>query len=295
MSRKLWFLALFGALSISAVHATPPLPRALAVPGGVVILNLPQQGEATPTVYFQGNRVMVIRADGQWKAVVGLPLNLAPGDHAVEIQWPGQSTPFEERFQVEAKEYASQYLTLRNKRQVNPNKDDMKRIERDHLIITNAFTTWSPTLHDDPVFNLPVRGRFSSPFGLRRFFNNEPRQPHSGLDIAAPTGTPILAPAAGKVIATGDYFFNGNTVFLDHGLGMVTMYNHLHRIDVTDGQTVARGDKIGEVGTTGRVTGAHLHWTVSLNNSRVDPLLFLPPEALPAESPAGPKAQPASP
>ena len=150
------------------------------------------------------------------------------------------------------------------------------RIEREQEIIRAAFSTWSDLPLKSLQFRLPAQGRISSIFGLRRFFNNEPRQPHSGIDIAAPTGSPVVAPLAGIVVESGEYFFNGKTIFLDHGQGLVSMFNHLSRILVERGKRVETGEKIGEIGMTGRVTGPHLHWTVSLNNSRVDPELFLP-------------------
>ena len=122
---------------------------------------------------------------------------------------------------------------------------------------------------------LPTQGRRSSEFGYRRVFNGKPRNPHSGIDIAAPTGTRVVAPLAGRVADVGDYFFNGKTVWLDHGGGLLSMMCHMSRITVQEGDVLAVGDKLGEVGSTGRSTGPHLHWTVSLNQASVDPTLFV--------------------
>jgi murein DD-endopeptidase MepM/ murein hydrolase activator NlpD len=158
---------------------------------------------------------------------------------------------------------------------VEPEKRDLERITREQRRIGAALGKWTDTTPATLRFMLPVEGPMSSPFGLRRFFNEKPRKPHSGLDLAAPEGVPVRAPAAGVISDTGDFFFNGNTVFIDHGQGLVTLYCHLSRIDVKAGQTVAAGETIGAVGKTGRVTGAHLHWSVSLNDARVDPMLFL--------------------
>jgi murein DD-endopeptidase MepM/ murein hydrolase activator NlpD len=218
--------------------------------------------------------VLVARAGDSWEAVVGLPLGTQPGALDLTVL-EGEQRARMVSFGVGAHDYDTQRITLANRRQVEPEPMDLLRIEREQGSIVRAFSTWSDEAPESLGFDLPAMGRISSTFGLRRFFNDEPRQPHSGLDIAAPEGTPIVAPAAGTVIETGDYFFNGNSVFIDHGQGLITMYNHLSRVDVAKGVRVARGDRIGLVGRTGRVTGPHLHWSVSLNNARVDPALFL--------------------
>jgi len=270
-------LLLIGLISTSSlaaeantVPATQLLPHTAAVPGGVVLLNVGSASSPAPEVYYRKKRVMVVRNNEQWQAVVGISLTAKTGKHQIRIK--GQNTPLS--FQVNDKQYPKQYLTIKSKRKVNPNKTDIKRIRGERKRINAALHHWEPQAEINTRFSLPLKGRFSSPFGLRRFFNKQPRKPHSGIDIAAPQGTPIHAPAAGKVIERGEFFFNGKSVFIEHGQGLVTLYAHMSRIDVNPGQRVARGEIIGAVGQTGRATGPHLHWGVSLNNAQVDPALF---------------------
>jgi murein DD-endopeptidase MepM/ murein hydrolase activator NlpD len=271
-----WFLLPVMAISASLALGQD-LPREAPVPGGVVILDL---GNATerPSATYNGKPVMVVSRDNKWNAVVGIPLGAKPGSHTLVVRQDSGQT-HDVAFAVEDKAYETQHITIKDKRKVNPNKLDLERIRKEKKRIQGSLALFSQ--QDDVALALeaPVDGTQSSPFGLRRYFNDQPRKPHSGLDIAAPKGTPIRAPAAGRVIETGDFFFNGNTVFLDHGQGLVTMYCHMDRIDVSPGQAVARGDTLGTVGMTGRVTGPHLHWGISLNDARVDPRLFLEPEA----------------
>ncbi len=170
-------------------------------------------------------------------------------------------------------------MTVKRK-YVAPSKKQLARYERDRKSIGRAKRSWVEREEIETDFDLPVQGVRSSPFGLKRFFNKQPRSPHKGLDIAAAKGTPVKAPAAGSVVETGDYFFNGNTVFIDHGRGLITMYCHLDTIGVEPGQAIGRGEPLGTVGKTGRVTGAHLHWSVLLNRTMVDPGLFLSEESL---------------
>lgn len=243
------------------------------MPGGVAVLPL-ERGGAAPRAYFNGERVMVLKKGPQWVAVVGIPLDAKPGEYALRVGKRSLD------FSVRDKQYAVQRLTIENKRKVDPTPLDIERIRRESRIIKAALAAWHAEANVPLRFDLPVRGPVSSPFGLRRVFNGEPRAPHSGIDIAVPAGTPIRAPAPGRVAAIGHFFFDGNMVLIDHGQGLVTMYGHMEKILVKKGQHLARGQVIGLAGQTGRATGPHLHWGVSLNNARVDPTLFLSPESL---------------
>ena len=243
------------------------------VPGGIAVVHLP--ADANPaSVRYEQRRILIARRGNETYAIVGLALGVQPGTHYLEARTL-ENKPLRLAFEVRDKTYETQRITIKDKRKVNPEKRDMERIRREQKQIGAALSHWSDGTAVTLDFLKPVNGPLSSPFGLRRYFNDQPRNPHSGLDIAAAEGTPISAPAPGTVIETGEFFFNGNTVFIDHGQGLITMYCHMSRIDVKPGQRVAAGEVIGAVGMTGRVTGPHLHWGVSLNNARVDPLLFL--------------------
>lgn len=240
------------------------------VPGGVAVLDLGAGGSA-PVVHFNGNRVLVIQdADQRWKAIVGLDLKTQPGQHSISVQ--GQSGV---AFQVGSKRYREQRITLKNKSHVNPDPQQQARFEREYEEQMQAYASFRTEGPSNVVFEKPVPGRLTSPFGLRRFFNGEERNPHSGLDFAAPTGTAVKVPADGIVTIVADYFFNGKTVFVDHGQGLITMFCHLSAFDVRVGDRVSRGDVVARSGATGRATGPHLHWNVSLNKARVDPAIFI--------------------
>ncbi|NND65056.1 MAG: peptidoglycan DD-metalloendopeptidase family protein [Gammaproteobacteria bacterium] len=251
-----------------------PLPTHSAVPGGVAVIPVGLCEDGQPKITFYDRPVAVVCDRGVWVTTVGIPLSAKAGDHnlSLELMDGAQVTV---AFTVTDKQYETQHLTIKNKRHVNPNANDMDRIVADKKRIGRAFRHWDDVRKPDFDFIAPVDGPRSSSFGLRRILNGQPRSPHSGMDIAAPNGTPIIAPAAGEITEVGDYFFNGRSVFVDHGHNVVTMYCHLSEIDVEVGDQVEQGELIGKVGSTGRVTGAHLHFTVSLNNTRVDPALFL--------------------
>ena len=265
--RVLFFLGILGHLGTAVA-----LPRHAPVPGGIAVIDLGPASQPAPSARLGEQPLAVVKEQGRWYALLGIPLDTLPGE--MEIAVSGGSTAGIKTVSIGIKNYPEQRLTIKDKRKVEPNPDDLARIEREKAVteaVKRHFSSHVPATD----FLLPASGPLSSRFGLRRIFNGQPRNPHAGLDVAVGTGAPIRTPADGIVANTGDYFFNGNTVFIDHGQGLISAYMHLSRIDVRPGQMVKKGELLGAVGATGRVTGPHLHWAVILNNTPVDPELFL--------------------
>lgn len=264
-------LLFLGALS--HLGAAIALPRHAPVPGGVAVIDLGSASQPAPNARLGEQPLAVVKDQGRWFALLGIPLDTLPGE--MEIAVASGSTASIKTVSIGIKNYPEQRLSIKDKRKVEPNPDDLARIAREKEVteaVKRRFSSNAPATD----FLLPASGPLSSRFGLRRIFNGQPRNPHAGLDVAVGSGAPIRAPADGIVANTGDYFFNGNTVFVDHGQGLISAYMHLSRIDVRPGQTVKKGELLGAVGATGRVTGPHLHWAVILNSTPVDPELFLP-------------------
>lgn len=245
-----------------------------AVPGGIAVVEIPITTHSIPYASFQDHRLMVLKHKQHWYAVTGIPLSVKPGVYSIAWQ-VDKSKVMQQPFTIRAKAYPKQYLTIKDRRKVSPNQLDLKRIQQEQLKINQIKDTWNKSIEPTLHFTWPVKGRISSEFGLQRFYNSQPRSPHAGLDIAAPAGTLIKAPADGKVLATGNFFFSGNTIYLDHGQGFITMYGHLSEIDVKPGQVIRQGQALGKVGQTGRATGPHLHWGVMLNTFYINPRLLL--------------------
>jgi murein DD-endopeptidase MepM/ murein hydrolase activator NlpD len=249
------------------VHA-----RALR-PGELVVLTItPPPDTNTVHVRAFARDAPVFRLDDRtWRALVGIDLDAATGPHEIVVRASPGGARASEVLNVQPHEFPTRRLTV-DASFVNPPPAVQSRIAAEARTLAALWLRSSPAPLWNSAFVRPVPQDATSSFGLRSVFNGQPRAPHAGADFPAPTGTPIHAPAAGRIVLARDLYFTGNTVVIDHGLGLFSLLAHMSQIDVHEGATVAADEIVGLVGATGRVTGAHLHWAVRVNDARVDPL-----------------------
>ena len=246
------------------------------VNGGIIAVELPVGAKYA---VFNDEKQLVVDNI----AIVAIPIDQEPGEADLRVHL-GQNYVEDIPLLIRSKQYPEQHITISDENMVTPPEETLERIRRESARMKEAYalrTSVEPELF--PLL-IPVSGPITGVFGSRRFFNGKPRNPHSGIDYAADEGTPILAPAPGTIALTGDLYFNGNTVVINHGGGFVSVMCHMHEIFVKEGQSIERGEKIGTVGSTGRSTGPHLHWTISLQGTKVDPAVFMDVTNLLADS-----------
>ena len=203
----------------------------------------------------------------------------------LDIQFAGQHAE-RRRIAIDQRDYDIQRIDGLPRRKVTPDPEDLVRIRAEGRLMRDARSGKALRLGFLSGFVWPARGLISGVYGSQRILNGEPRRPHFGVDIAAPTGTPVIAPADGRVtLVHPDMFFNGKSIVMDHGLGLTTVYIHLSDASVQPGQWVKQGDVIGRIGETGRVTGPHLHWGARVRNIEIDPALLVEGKPRPLNGP----------
>jgi murein DD-endopeptidase MepM/ murein hydrolase activator NlpD len=247
--------------------------------GQALQVELPHEaGIEAATIAWGGRDVPFVRDGDRWLTVIGVDLDVAPGEHPASVSFhyaDGRTQTHPEIIAVKGKSFPTTRLTVAPK-YVELSPQDQARADREAKETAALYATLTPRKYWTGKFETPIPGAAGGRnFGSRRVFNNQPRAPHSGADLKAATGDRILASNAGKVVLAHEFFFNGNAVFIDHGLGVYTMYLHLSEILVKPGDIVERGQVVGLAGATGRVTGPHLHWGARVGEARVDPFSLI--------------------
>ena len=267
----------FAAIANAAPVTIDTAYRSLT-PGELVVVTIKVEGtpSSVRVTAFRRSMPAYQTDDGWWRALVGIDLDQRPGRYLIEVEANvGASVLRQSRpLVVGPRKFPTRTLRV-SPAFVNPSPDELSRIRQDQAFIADVYARPAATRLWSAAFVRPVPGDANSSFGTRSVFNGEPRSPHGGTDFLSPSGTPIKAPNAGRVVCARDLYFTGNTVIIDHGLGMFSMLAHLSRLDVREGDTVREAQIVGLVGATGRVTGAHLHWALSVSGARVDPLSVL--------------------
>ncbi len=274
MKTVLGVLAVVAALAAPAAAQAPVALRVRAMrPGEVVLVTVQAPDGAAVSIHaFNHDWPGYADGAGRWRALVGIDLDVKPGRYDMTVR-AGDGT-LHRTLVVQARAFPTRRLTV-DPNLVHPPPEMQARVEQEARQLHEIWDHPAEKRLWSGPFERPVPDEANSAFGTRSIYNGEPRPPHTGADFLSPSGRPVKAPGAGRIAYAAPMYFTGNTVILDHGLGLFSLFAHLSEIDVKAGDAVAAGDVVGKVGATGRVTGPHLHWTVRLNNARVDPLSLL--------------------
>jgi murein DD-endopeptidase MepM/ murein hydrolase activator NlpD len=246
--------------------------------GTVVQLTVPDEpGVKAVEVVWDMKKVPLFLEENAWRTILGVDLDTKPGEHKAEVLFTMTDGRVDRRpavIQVLAKKYPTTQLKVDDK-YVELSKTDLARANRESRETEAIYAKTTPEMLWKTSFSVPIDGETGTNFGHRRVFNGQPRAPHAGADLRAKTGTPIHTTNRGRVVLAKNLFFTGNTVILDHGLGIYSLYAHLSRIDVKVGDIISNGEQLGLSGATGRVTGPHLHWGMRVQGARVDPFTLV--------------------
>jgi murein DD-endopeptidase MepM/ murein hydrolase activator NlpD len=280
MGRGRAYLSIVVMAIAASAAATPPAltvtTRARAVqPGELVLFTILAAQPVSQVTVRAFGRDWPAYEDGsarRWRAPVGIDLDTRPATYHAEIAAGEDRTSYP--LVVRARAFRTRHLTV-NPDLVNPPPDALERIDAEARELSDLWAHGEPQRLWSGPFVRPVPDEANSAFGTRSVYNGEARSPHSGADFLSPEGRPVKAPNAGRIVLAGARYFTGNTVIVDHGLGMFSLFAHFSRIDVQTGERVERGQVLGESGATGRVTGPHLHWALRLGDASVDPLAVI--------------------
>lgn len=247
------------------------LPENHAINGGLTIIPIYQKQK--PDVYYINKKIAVIAADKPfiWHLIVGIPLNVkSPVQTLTELSPTHSSIPFH----ISLKQYPTRHLTIKNLRYADPYYEDKLRIEKERATMQKIFSQYRDVVPFHQAFIFPIKGNIVSPFGLNRLYNQKWPQTHLGVDIEALIDSPVHAVADGIVVNIDNYFFTGNTVIVDHGMGVFSLYGHLNKIQVHAGQSIKQGATLGQISDKGS-SASHLHWAMIMNQTPINPLLFV--------------------
>jgi len=266
-----FIIFLFSCTSIRNSFSQCDFPKNSPFPGGVINYPLNYSSFTEPKVRINKEVPYFCQKNkDEWRIIH--PISLLENQNSIDIFL---NKKLIDKITLERKEYRESKIFLKNKEMISPPPESLKRIKSESSLIKDALKVNSLIKQPSLKMVLPCEGVISSEFGVKRFINNQPRNRHVGLDIAAREGTKVKAALKGKVILTGEFYFAGKVIFIDHGKGLISSYSHLNSVNVKKGQMVNKNKTIGLVGKTGRVTGAHLHWQTFIKGIPVNPELFL--------------------